>query len=97
LRTIALTGPASGDSRSPVAHLLDEVVGLGRQAAGVDAEQADRGVDRIRHVEQHRAVCLECRGDRDARREALDRPLEHDLRLLALELDRQLPCFEIVK
>src|SRR5437763_996970 len=81
---------------SPGAQPPDELEGLRRQAASVDAEDADLRVDRVGHVEQRDAVDLERGRERDPRREALEGPLEHDLRLLALELDRELAGLELV-
>src|SRR5580765_3478634 len=83
--------------RVAVTHLLDQLEGLTRQTPRVDAEHADRGIDRVRHVQEHCSIRLERGRDRERRREPLDRPLEHDLRLFALELDGELPRLEIVQ
>src|SRR5438552_13931504 len=84
------------ETRVPLAQLLDELEGLLREPARVDAEEADLGIDLVGHVEQGHAVVLERRRDGDARREALHRPLEHGLRLLALERNRELAGLELV-
>ena len=68
-----------------------------RQPAGVDREDRARRIDLVRHVDQRDVVGLERRRDRDARAELLDRPLEQRLRLLALELDRQLAGLQLVE
>ena len=79
-----------------LAQPLDQLVGLGGQAARVDAEDLDRRVELVGHVEQRDAVDLERGRERDPRREALERPLEQLLRLLALELDRELARLQLV-
>ena len=79
-----------------VAQLLDQLVGLGGQPPGVDAEDLDARVELVRHVEQRDPVDLEGGGERDPRREALQRPLEQLLRLATLELDRELAGLEVV-
>src|SRR5581483_1972116 len=85
------------EARVTVAHLLDQLERLLGQPAGVDREHLHVRVERVRHVDQDGAVDLERRGDRDSRREPLERPLEQRLRLLALELDRELAGLEIVQ
>ena len=83
-------------ARVAVAQAVGQLERLGRQAAGVDAEDRDVRIDLVGHVDQHDAVDLERRRDRDARREPRDRPLEQRLRLLAFELDRELARLQFV-
>src|SRR5262249_2336327 len=83
-------------SRVALAELLDQLVRLCRQAAGVDAEDPDPGVEGVRHVEERNAGGLEGGRERNPRREPLERPLEQLPRLAALELDRELAGLEIV-
>src|SRR5581483_11351153 len=78
------------DARIAVAYLLDQLERLLGQPAGVDREHLHVRVELVRHVDQHRAVDLERRGDGDPRREPLERPFEQRLRLLALEFHREL-------
>src|SRR5262245_3009075 len=84
------------EPRIAVAQALYEVERLLRHPPGVDAEDADLRIDLVRHVEDGDAVDLERGRDGDARREALDRPLEDDVGLLALELDGELAGLQLV-
>src|SRR5438128_729048 len=79
------------------AELLDQVERLLREPARVDAEEADLRIDLVGHVEEGHPVVLEGGRDGDARREALQCPLEHGLGLLALERDRELARLELVE
>lgn len=49
-----------------VADLIDEAVGLDRQAAGVDGEDPHPRIDAHRQVEHHHPLVLEGGADRDA-------------------------------
>ena len=69
----------------PLADLLEQRVRLGRQAAGVQREHADLGVDPPRHVDQRHAVDAPGGADRHARVEPIERPLEQLLRRGVLE------------
>src|SRR5579864_1647401 len=85
------------EPRIALAQRLGERKRLLRQASGVDREHAHGGVDRIGHVDQHRAVDLERRRDGDALAELVERPLEQRVRLLALEADGELARVELVE
>src|SRR6266545_510100 len=79
------------------AQPLDQLVRLVRQAAGVHGEHPDLRVEVVGHVDEGDAVDLKRGRDTEARAETIDRPLEDELRLLALELDRELARLQLVE
>src|SRR5437763_3187106 len=79
------------------AEAVGELMCLVGEATRLDGEDLDLRVELVRHVDQHDAVDLERRRDRDPAAEALDAPLDHGLRLLAFELDRELSRLEFVQ
>jgi hypothetical protein len=81
----------------PVAQLLDRVERLRRQPPGVDAEDANLRVDRVRHVEEDDAVDLERGRERNLRRESFERPGDDLFRLFTLERDRQFARLQLVE
>ena len=87
---------AQVEARVAVAEVFDRLVALLRQAPRVDREHLDLRIELVGEIDQDHVVGLQRGRDRDARREALEGPLEHRLRLLALELDRQLTCLQLV-
>src|SRR6266542_1653485 len=76
---------------------LAQLVRLVRQAAGVHGEHPDLRVEVVGHVDEGDAVDLKRGRDTEARAETIDRPLEDELRLLALELDRELARLQLVE
>ena len=78
-------------------ELLDQLERLLRQPAGVDREHSNARVDRVGHVDQGHITFLERGRDRQRVAEVVERPGEHVLRLLSLELDRQLARFQVVE
>ncbi len=68
-----------------VADLLEQRVGLGRQAAGVEREHADRRVDPPGHVDEHHPVDTAGGADRHLRVEPFEGPREELLRARILE------------
>ncbi len=73
--------------RNPVAvaHLIDEIVGLLPQAAAIDRDHPDPGIDPPGHVEQHHPLGLEAGGDGELPAIAADRPAQEVLRRAILE------------
>src|SRR6185436_2822285 len=78
------------------ADRVRQVVGLLRQAPGVNAEHAHVRANASSHVDKDATVDLKSGRDRNAV-EALECPFEHRLRLLALELDRELAGLQLVE
>src|SRR5208282_5984443 len=70
-----------------LAILIDYVVGLLRHPARVDGEDADAGIDLVRHVYQRAAVGLEAATYRQLSAEPVYCPCQNFLRLLVVELD----------
>src|SRR5581483_4112161 len=79
-----------------VANSVDQPIGFFGLTPGVDREDPDAWVDPPRHVDQGHAVGLKTRAEAETSAEFRDRPGEHFLRLLAVELDRRLAGFEFV-
>ena len=80
-----------------LAQLLDEIERRLRQPSRVHGEDAYVRVEPVGHVEQRHVALLEGGGEREPLAESLQRPGEEILRLLALELDRQLAGLEVVQ
>src|SRR5262249_55171195 len=84
------------EARVAGTEAVGQLVRLVGEAAGVDREDLDLGIDLVRHVDQRDAVDLKRGRDRDPTPEALDAPLDQGLRLLPLELDRELAGLEFI-